>query len=122
WPGGGAAPRKRWLPPSLRRVIAPAGSFPLAGSPALASSEVTFAGRLRTAQCQKPLAVGASGSNTVTAKLFVSLGKPDQESCGERSSPPSTPKSPERCAGGGVSPSLTSVLVTLNPGTSGRKS
>jgi hypothetical protein len=38
-------------------------------------------------QCQKPLPVGASGSNIVTAKLFVPLGAPDQASAGDMFSP-----------------------------------
>lgn len=45
-----------------------------------AGSSVTEAGMFATAQCQNPDAVGASGSNTVTTKLFVSAGKPDHES------------------------------------------
>ena len=61
---------------------------PLTPSPTPAGSSVTVAGRLATAQCQKPDAVGASGSYTVTAKLRVSSGNPDQLSCGETSSPP----------------------------------
>jgi hypothetical protein len=74
-----------------------------------------------TAQCQKPLAVGASGSYTVTAKLRVPSGKPDQDSCGERSSPPA-PIIPLTCGIGSVSPSVHSVLVTEKLGTWGRKS
>src|SRR5829696_3051859 len=76
---------------------------------------------LATAQCQKPLAVGASGSYTVTAKLCVPSGKPDQDSCGERSSPPA-PITPLTCGWGRTAPSVTSVLVTVNEGTCGRKS
>ena len=56
--------------------------------PAPLGSSVTVAGRLATAQCQKPDAVGASGSNTVTAKLRVASGNPDQLNCGDTSSPP----------------------------------
>ena len=76
---------------------------------------------LATAQCQKPLAVGASGSYTVTAKLLVPSGKPDQDSCGERSSPPA-PMTPLTCGMGSVSPSVQSLLVTVKLGTWGRKS
>ena len=73
-------------PASLVSVTAPPGSSP--PSPAPAGSSVTVAGRSATAQCQKPDAVGASGSYTVTAKLLVSAGNPDQLSCGEVSEPP----------------------------------
>ena len=74
-----------------------------------------------TAQCQKPLAVGASGSNTVTAKLLVPSGKPDHDSCGERSSPPA-PITPLTCGMGRTAPSDTSLLVTGKLGTARRKS
>jgi hypothetical protein len=76
---------------------------------------------LVTAQCQNPLAVGASGSKQVTAKLFVPSGAPDHSSCGDTSSPPA-PMIPLTCAFGSVCPSLTSELVTLNEATSGRNS
>ena len=76
---------------------------------------------LATAQCQKPLAVGASGSNTVTAKLLVPSGKPDQDSWGERSSPPA-PITPLTCGCARAAPSDTSLLVTEKLGTEGRKS
>src|ERR1035437_4345533 len=72
-----------------------------------------------TAQCQNPLPVGASGSWQVTAKLIVSAGKPDQDSCGERSSPPA-PRTPETCGGDSGFPSAMSVLVSVKDGTSGR--
>jgi hypothetical protein len=49
-----------------------------------------------TAQCQNPDPVGASGSYTVTTKLFVSGGNPDQLSSGLTSSPPA-PKMPLSC-------------------------
>ena len=55
---------------------------------------MTDAGMLNTTQCQNPLPVGASGSYTVTAKLFVSAGKPLHRRCGERSPLPSTPNIP----------------------------
>ena len=76
---------------------------------------------LATAQCQKPLAVGASGSNTVTAKLFVPSGNPDHDSWGERSSPPA-PITPLTWGMGSVSPSEQSLLATVKLGTWGRKS
>ena len=81
---------------------------------------MTDAGRLNTAQCQNPLAVGASGSYTVTAKLFVSGGKPDHVSWGETSSPPSTPNTALALRAGIGTPSATSVLETSNEGTAGR--
>jgi hypothetical protein len=74
-----------------------------------------------TAQCQKPLPVGASGSNTVTAKLLVSAGNPDQDSCGETSSPPA-PMIPLTCGWSSRSPWRMSVLVTSKEGTWGRNS
>ena len=90
-------------------------------SPAPLGSSVTDAGMLATAQCQNPLAVGASGSYTVTAKLLVPSGNPDHDSCGERSSPPA-PMTPLTCGVASVSPSAQSVLVTVKEGTCGRKS
>src|SRR4029453_7560805 len=101
--------------------IAPPGTFGSSLSPAPLGSEVTDAGMFATAQCQKPLAVGASGSYTVTAKLFVPSGNPDQDSCGERSSPPA-PMTPLTWGMGSVSPSVQSLLVTVKLGTWGRKS
>src|SRR3546814_1594779 len=70
-------------PPSWRRVTVPAGRPSLSAAPAPAGSSVTEAGMFATAQCQNPDAVGASGSNTVPTKLFVSAGKPDHESRSE---------------------------------------
>src|ERR1700754_3159821 len=110
---------KRLRPASLRKVSAPPGnSLP---SPAPAGNSVTLTGRLATAQCQKPEAVGASGSYTVTAKLRVSSGKPDQDSCGEVSDPPApmmplTWSLPQTC------PSVNVSEVRVNVGRSGRKS
>jgi hypothetical protein len=49
---------------------------------------VVEAGMSATAQCQKPLPVGACGSYMVTTKVRVSAGKPDHDSCGEASKPP----------------------------------
>ena len=44
---------------------------------------VASAGMLNAAQCQKPAAVGASGSKQVTAMDLVPSGSPDQFSSGE---------------------------------------
>src|SRR3954449_2750512 len=101
--------------------MAPSGSCGLSLSPVPAGSSVTDAGMFATAQCQKPLAVGASGSNTVTAKLLVPSGNPDQDSCGERPSPPA-PMPPLTCGMGRTSPSDTSLLVTVKVGSCGRNS
>src|SRR6202034_721871 len=73
-----------------------------------------------TIQCQKPLPVGASGSYIETTKLLVCLGKPDQDSSGEMSLPPGTPKIPDSCATGSGSPLRTVVLTTVKEGTFGR--
>src|SRR6478735_10180794 len=109
---------KRFWPASFAKVIAPPGnSLP---SPAFAGNSVTLAGRLATAQCQKPDAVGASGSYMVTAKLRVSSGNPDQLSCGETSSPPA-PKIPLTWALASGSPSVMDSEVSVKPGSSGRK-
>src|SRR3954464_15247067 len=106
-------------PASLRYCTAPSGRVGESLSPAPLGSSVTEAGMFATTQCQNPLVVGASGSYTVTAKLRVPSGKPDQDSCGERSSPPA-PISPLTCGMGSTSPSVHSVLVTVKPGTCGR--
>src|SRR6476469_10785209 len=99
---------KGFCPPSFAKVIAPPGnSLP---SPAFAGNSVTVAGRLATAQCQKPDAVGASGSYTVTAKLWVSSGNPDHDSCGETSEPPA-PMMPLTWSLANGSPSVTDSLV-----------
>ena len=74
-----------------------------------------------TAQCQNPLAVGASGSNTVTAKLCVCGGNPLQARCGDRSSPPA-PIMPLTCGFDSVTPSAMSSLRSSNDGTSGSAS
>src|ERR1700755_1007615 len=93
---------KRFRPASLAKVIAlPGNTLP---SPTPAGRSVTVAGRLATAQCQKPDAVGASGSYTVTAKLFVPSGNPEQDSCGLTSSPPA-PVLPLTCGFDSACPS-----------------
>src|SRR3979411_1975377 len=110
---------KRRCPASLTSVSAPPGrSLP---SPAPAGSSVTSAGRLATAQCQNPDAVGASGSYMVTAKLRVSSGNPDQLSCGDTSSPPA-PMIPLACGMASGWPSVTDSDVSENVGSLGRKS
>src|SRR5690349_13990624 len=118
-PCGGAAPMKRFRPASLAKVIASPGK-PLP-SPAPAGRSVTVAGRLATAQCQKPDAVGASGSYIVTAKLRVSSGNPDHDSCGDTSSPPA-PMMPLTCSVLSGWPSVTDSDVSVNDGSLGRKS
>ena len=72
-----------------------------------------------TAQCQKPLTVGASGSHMVTTKLFVPEGKPLQESCGETSCPPA-PNMPLTCGIANFSPSRRSLLVSEKEAARGR--
>lgn len=52
----------------------------------------------------------------MTAKLLVSFGNPDQDSCGEVSVPPA-PKMPLTWASGSCLPSAMSVLVSVNDGT-----
>ena len=73
---------------SFAKVMALPSDSPGLSPPAPAGRSVIVAGRLATAQCQKPGAVGASASYTVTAKLRVSSGMPDQLNCGEISEPP----------------------------------
>jgi hypothetical protein len=73
-----------------------------------------------TAQCQKPVTVGASGSHIVTTKLCVPDGKPPlQESCGETSWPPA-PKMPLTCGIASFSPSRRSLLVSEKEVAGGR--
>src|SRR5674476_627625 len=81
-----------------------------------AASSVTSAGISTSSQCQKPLGVGASGSKHVTTKLLVPSGAPDHDNCGDES-----PNSPT-CAFFKGAPSSRSSLVTVNSGTSGRRS
>src|SRR6476661_9467321 len=51
--------------------------------PAPLGIDVAVAGMLYTIQCHQPLPVGASGSYTVIAKLFVPAGAPVHLSVGE---------------------------------------
>jgi hypothetical protein len=53
------------VPPSFLSMKALPGRL-APSAPAPVSSEVTSGGRSTTAQCQKPLGVGASGSKQVT--------------------------------------------------------
>src|SRR5262245_32125490 len=110
---------KRLRPASFRRIKASPGN-PLP-SPTPAGRSVTVAGRLATAQCQKPDAVGASGSYMVTAKLWVSSGKPDQLSCGDVSDPPA-PMMPLTWSLPNGWPSVIDSEVSVNDGSFGRKS
>src|SRR5580698_6361528 len=100
--------------------MAPAGKVVEFSAPAPWGSEVVVAGMSSTIQCQKPLPVGASGSYIETTKLLVCLGKPDQDSSGEMSLPPGTPKIPDSCATGSGCPLRTVVLTTVKEGTFGR--
>ena len=110
---------KRFRPASLAKVSASPGN-PLP-SPAPAGRSVTVAGRLATAQCQNPDPVGASGSYIVTAKLRVSSGKPDHDSCGETSDPPA-PMIPLTWSLESGLPSVTDSEVSVNDGSFGRNS
>src|SRR5215470_11170412 len=88
---------------------------PFFGSPAPAGSEPVPGGMLYTTQCHQPLPVGASGSCISNAKLWVPAGAPLQASAGERF-PPLQPKSLKTWVLASVSPSVKSVLVSVNLG------
>src|ERR1700753_666445 len=107
------------MPASLTRVSAPPGRS--LASPAPSGNSVTEAGKLATAQCQNPDSVGASGSYTVTAKLRVSSGKPDQLSCGLTSSPPA-PMIPLICGVASGWPLVIELEVKLKNGSLGSES
>jgi hypothetical protein len=62
-----------------------------------------------TVQCQNPVLVGASGSKSVTTKLFVAAGAPDHDNCGEVLPPPQ-PLNPVEM--GSEAPAVNVVLVT----------
>lgn len=64
---------------------------------------------MKTVQCQKPVLVGASGSKSVTTKLFVSAGAPDHDNCGDVLPPPHPLNS---VVTGSVPPAVNVVLVT----------
>src|SRR5882757_5158427 len=112
---------KRFRPASFLKVIASPGNPLLLPSPTPAGRSVTVAGRLATAQCQNPDAVGASGSYIVTAKLRVVSGNPDQLSCGETSEPPA-PMMPLTWSLASGWPSVTDSEVSVNVGSLGRSS
>jgi len=80
-PAGGAAPMYRAMRASFGSWKLPRGSLDPVSSPAPVGSSVTLAGMSTTAQCQKPLPVGASGSNVVTTNLRVPSWKPLQDNC-----------------------------------------
>ena len=71
---------------------------------------------LTTVQCHQPLPVGASGSYTVIAKLFVPSGAPLHDSAGEMFLPVQ-PKPPNTWSMPIVLPSLTVGDVSVKPGT-----
>src|SRR5262245_36744884 len=88
--------------------------------PPLAGAAV-LAGMSNASQCQKPLPVGASGSNTLSAKLMVPAGAPLQLSRGD-TLPPVQPNELNTCSLANVPPAGTSALVSVKPaivGTSG---
>src|SRR5208283_4940265 len=75
-------------PQSLRPESVPGGRPCRIASSA---SEVAVGGRLYRIQCTQMVfgawGSGASGSSTISARLFVPAGKPDQASGGDTSSP-----------------------------------
>src|ERR1700733_14377352 len=92
--------------------MAPLGISFFFRSPAPFGNDVVAGGMLNTTQCQKPLPVGASGSNMVTAKLLVPAGAPLQPSAGEMS-PPLQPKPFSACWWAIVAPWVISGLVKV---------
>jgi hypothetical protein len=107
------------MPASPLSWIAPAGRVRLPGAPALSGRDVAVAGMFATAQCQKPLPVGACGSYIDTTKPLVRAGKPRHDSSGEMSFPPGA-QIPDCWSTGNGRPFLTVVLVKVNDGTFGR--
>src|SRR3984893_16212664 len=107
------------MPASLTNCSAPPGNSP--PLPASSGNSVTSAGRVATAQCQNPDSVGASGSYTVTAKLRVSSGNPDQLNCGLTSSPPA-PMIPLICLVASGCPLVIEFEFRLNNGSLGSAS
>src|SRR5438093_5313854 len=85
---GGHGPRHSGSFQSLSPSSAPFGRCP-GFTPS--GSDVTSAGRLYATQCTHTTfgaaGSGASGSSTMSAKLFVAAGAPDHESAGETSTP-----------------------------------
>src|SRR6476659_2571517 len=90
----------------------PCGVAVPSGFPAPAGSEVVSGGILKITQCHHPLPVGASGSYTVTAKLFVPFGARSQRSSGEVFVP-LQPKPLNTCSFPMVPLSFTVGLVSL---------
>src|ERR1019366_10475598 len=86
-----------------------------AALPAPRAKPVADAGMLYTAQCQKPLPVGASGSKTLSANDFVPAGGFVQFTAGEML-PPVQPK-PFRMNWVANVPETRSGLETVNTGT-----
>src|SRR5262245_5317133 len=90
----------------------PAGVPPSMPSPR--SIDVALAGMLNTTQCQKPLGVGASGSNIVSTKPCVPAGLPLQCRLGETLNP-EQPKLSKTCSLSMVDPSGISSLASVKP-------
>src|ERR1051325_2529565 len=81
---GGHGPPHTALPQSFLPAVAPSGALP-------AASAVVAAGMFETTQCTHvrvgAAGSGASGSSTISAKLFAEAGAPDHASGGETSAP-----------------------------------
>src|SRR5258705_11110742 len=76
----------------------PEGRLEPSALPASFLSSVVLAGMLMTSQCHQPAPpVGASGSCTSSAKLFVASGAPAHPSAGEMF-PPEQPKPLKTCS------------------------
>src|SRR6266702_7204618 len=85
---GGQGPPQPGPPKSVSIWAQPEGRLEPSDLPAFFVSWVALAGMLTTSQCHQPAPpVGASGSCTSSAKLFVASGAPDQASAGETFSP-----------------------------------
>src|SRR5271170_2329667 len=78
-------------------------------SQAFSGKLVTDAGMFATTQWWNPDPVGASGSNTMSAKLFVARGKFFQLSSGDRFCPPHASNA---VPAGSVPPAVNASLVT----------
>src|SRR5213078_163720 len=82
------APSTSGPPKSVSICAQPEGRLEPSDLPAFFLSWFALAGMLTTSQCHQPAPpVGASGSCTSSAKLFVFSGAPDQASAGETFSP-----------------------------------
>src|SRR6266853_4466403 len=83
-PTGGQGPPQPGPPKSVLICTAPKGRLKVSALPASFPSSVVPAGIFITTQCHQPAPpVGASGSCTRSAKLFVSWGAPDHFNAGE---------------------------------------